>query len=259
MSSYEFDPDKYHQASNHQRDWGNRLIDELHLRGDETILDLGCGEGTLTARLADLVPRGGVVGMDSSVQMIAAAKRLETLNLWFLCRDIDDLDFKEGFDVVFSNAALHWVKDHDRLLVNVHRALRPGGVARFNFAGDGNCSNFFSVVRELMASHKYSRYFEHFLWPWYMPTVVEYDDKVRSTGLFDFQVWGETADRSFSEEEMIGWIEQPSLVPMLEQIASDDKKAFRDDAVAMMLERTRRKGGTYLETFRRINLLAQKR
>ena len=106
--------------------------------------------------------------------MIAAAKDLETSNLKFLCRDIDDLDFHQGFDVIFSNAALHWVRDHDCSLRNVHEALRPGGVARFNFAGDGNCSNFFAVVRELMSGPRYSRYFEHYLWPWYMPTVDEY-------------------------------------------------------------------------------------
>ena len=235
------------------------MIDELELRGDEKILDLGCGDGNLTARLAALVPNGGVVGMDSSVPMIEAAKRLETPNLKFLCRDIDDLDFNQGFDVIFSNAALHWVRDHDRLLLNVHKALRPGGVARFNFAGDGNCSNFFAVVRGLMADQKYSRYFEAFLWPWYMPTVDAYQEKVQSTGLFDFRVWGEVADRSFSATELIGWIEQPSLVPLLEQIPSDTKQAFRDDVVAKMLQRTKQDDRTYFETFRRINLLARKK
>jgi trans-aconitate 2-methyltransferase len=259
MSSYEFDPKKYLQASGHQKDWGNRLIDELHLKGDEKILDLGCGEGALTARLASLVPKGGAVGIDSSGQMIMAAQDLETPNLKFLCRDIDDLDFVDGFDIVFSNAALHWVLDHDLLLRNVHRALRPGGIARFNFAGDGNCSNFFATVRGLMSGPKYSRYFEHFTWPWYMPTVGAYEDKVRSTGLFDSQVWGEFADRSFTATGLIGWIEQPSIVPLLEQIASDDKQSFRDDVVARMLDRTKRTDGTYFETFRRINLLARKK
>jgi trans-aconitate 2-methyltransferase len=259
MSAYDFDPGKYRQASNHQRDWGNRLIEELDLRGDEKILDLGCGEGTLSARLAERVPKGGVVGMDSSAPMIEAAKALETSNLRFLCRDIDDLDFVQGFDVVFSNAALHWVREHDRLLINVHWALKPGGVARFNFAGDGNCPNFLGVVRELMASEEYSRYFEAFIWPWYMPTVCSYEVKVRSTGLFDFRVWGEAVDRRFSAEELIGWIEQPSLVPLLEQLPSDTKESFRDDAVGMMLERTVQPDGDFVETFRRINLLARKR
>lgn len=259
MSAYDFDPEKYRQASNHQRDWGKRLIEELDLRGDEKVLDLGCGDGTLTASLAAHVPRGGVVGMDSSVPMIEAARSLETSNLKFLCRDIDDLDLIQGFDLVFSNAALHWVKDHDRLLQNVQRALKPGGVARFNFAGDGNCPNFFGVVRELMASEKYSRYFEAFMWPWYMPTVRSYQDKVGSTGLFDFRVWGETVDRNFSAAELIGWIEQPSLVPLMEQLPSDTKQQFRDDTVDMMLRRTGQPDGRYLETFQRINLLARKK
>jgi trans-aconitate 2-methyltransferase len=259
MSAYDFDPDKYRQGSNHQRDWGNRLIEELNLRGDEKILDLGCGEGTLSAKLAALVPKGGVVGMDSSAPMIEAARALEAPNLKFLCRDIDDLDFNKGFDVVFSNAALHWVKDHDGLLQTVHRALKPEGVARFNFAGDGNCPNFLGVVNELMADEKYSRYFAAFIWPWYMPTVSSYEDKVGCSGLFDFRVWGEAVDRNFSAPELIAWIEQPSLVPLLEQIPSDTKRSFRDDAVAMMLRRTEQADGSYLETFRRINLLARKK
>ena len=259
MSAYEFDPEKYRQASGHQQDWGNRLIEELDLRGDEKILDLGCGDGRPTARLAALVPHGGVVGMDSSIPMIGMARRLEKINLKFLCRDIDDLDFNQGFDLVFSNAALHWVRDHDRLLNSVHKALRRGGAARFNFAGDGNCSNFFAVVRELMASPKYSRYFEAFIWPWYMPTVEAYEEKLRSSDLFDFRVWGEVADRTFSATELIGWIEQPSLVPLLEQLPSDTKGPFRDDAVAEMLQRTRIEDRKYLETFRRINLLARKK
>jgi trans-aconitate methyltransferase len=259
MSAYDFDPDKYRQASNHQQDWGKRLIEDLNLSGEEKILDLGCGEGTLSARLAAMVPKGGVVGMDSSAPMIEAARALETPNLKFLCRDIDDLDFNQGFDVIFSNAALHWVRDHDSLLLNVHKALKPGGVARFNFVGDGNCSNFFAVVRELMAREKYSRYFEKFLWPWYMPTVEAYEEKVRSIGIFDYRVWGEVADRKFSASELIGWIEQPSLVPLLEQISADTKRSFRDDAVALMLLRTKQADGNYLETFRRINLLARKK
>jgi trans-aconitate methyltransferase len=259
MSSYEFDPDEYRLASGHQKEWGNRLIDELRLKGDEVILDLGCGEGTLTAQLAALVPRGGVVGMDSSVQMIQAAKGLETSNLKFLCRDIDDLDFHQGFDIVFSNASLHWVRDHDRLLRNVHEALKEGGRARFNFAGDGNCPNFFAVVGELMSVPRYSRYFREFLWPWYMPTVEEYQEKVGRSGLFDFRVWGEAVDRRFSAAELTGWIEQPSLVPLLEQLPSDTKGSFRDEVVAEMLQRTRQDDGRYLETFRRINLLARKK
>ncbi len=65
------------------------------------------------------------------------------------------------FDLIFSNAALQWVKDHERLLWNCRKALKPNGVIHFNFAGDGNCSNSFEVVRKVISQSAYSEYF-HF-------------------------------------------------------------------------------------------------
>ena len=135
--AHEFDGKKYEKASDHQKEWGTRLIAELNLNGSERVLDLGCGDGTITARIAGLLPEGEVVGIDASEGMIDAALPKERHNLYFRRLDINDLDFVEKFDVVFSNATLHWVKDHKRLLRNVRRSLRPGGVLRFNFAGKG--------------------------------------------------------------------------------------------------------------------------
>jgi trans-aconitate 2-methyltransferase len=131
---HEFDGEKYEKASAHQREWGMRLIRELDLQGPERILDLGCGDGALSAHMADLVPHGEVVGIDASRGMIEAARSKERKNLWFLLMDINELNYTERFDVVFSNAALHWIKDHKRLLRNVSHALCKGGRLRFNFA-----------------------------------------------------------------------------------------------------------------------------
>lgn len=83
--------------------------------------------------------------------MIEAAQPKEGGNLHFILMDINDFNIDQEFDVVFSNATLHWVKDHRRLLANVRRVLCSSGIARFNFAGDGNCSYFFKVIRESMA------------------------------------------------------------------------------------------------------------
>lgn len=128
--TFEFDGNRYQEASAHQKEWGNRLIDELDLSGGERILDLGCGDGALTARLARFVPHGQVIGIDSSAGMIDAAVNHRADNLSFALKDINDLDYADEFDVVFSNAALHWVKEHSSLLVNVHRSLKDGGIAR---------------------------------------------------------------------------------------------------------------------------------
>lgn len=257
--TYEFDCKKYEKASSHQKEWGERIIEELALQGTERILDLGCGDGTLTVRLSMLVPNGEVVGIDASRGMIEAAKPKQKANLSFLLMDINDLRIDKKFDVVFSNATLHWVRDHERLFSSVQRVLCSGGVARFNFAGDGNCSYFFKVIRESMALSGFAKYFEEFTWPWYMPTVEDYKTLVKGAGFHSAEVWGENADRYFPDTTaLIEWVDQPSLVPFITCVAEQDKAGFRDFVVKRMIEETIQADGTCFETFRRINLLARK-
>jgi len=257
--AHEFDGKKYEKASTHQREWGTKLIAELNLRGRERVLDLGCGDGSLTAKLAELVPQGEVIGIDASQGMIEAARSKAQKNLQFFRMDINDLSFSEEFDVVFSNATLNWVKDHRRLYGNVRRALRPRGRLRFNFAGDGNCSYFIKIIREAMSSQEFGTHFVGFEWPWFMPAVTEYSRLVESSGLRSVQVWGENADRFFPDQEtMIRWIDQPSLVPFLPCVAAGARESFRSFVVRRMVEVTKQEDGTYFETFRRINVAAIK-
>jgi trans-aconitate 2-methyltransferase len=257
--AHEFDGKKYEKASAHQKQWGTKLIAELGLRGTERVLDLGCGDGALTAQIAALLPHGEVLGIDASRGMIDVAMQKQAGNLRFLLLDINELDFREECDVVFSNATLHWVKDHRRMLRNVHRALRSGGMLRFDFAGEGNCSHFFQVVREAMAMPEFARHFSGFEWPWYMPSVAEYEAVVAQSGFCEARVWGENADRHFPDvEAMVKWVDQPSLVPFLAYIAAEEKSAFRDFVVRRMIEKTKQVDGRCFETFRRINVLARK-
>jgi trans-aconitate 2-methyltransferase len=257
--AHEFDGEKYAEASTHQQEWGTRLIAELGLRGDERVLDLGCGDGALTAQIADLLPNGEVIGIDASHGMIDAARQNQRKNLRFIIMDIGDLTFNAEFDVVFSNATLHWVREHGKLLQKVQQGLRPGGMLRFNFAGDGNCSHFFQVVKEAMGLAAFSHYFAAFQWPWYMPTVAEYASLVGQSGFHDARVWGENADRFFPDAQtMVKWIDQPSLVPFLACIGEKDKGAFREFVVGKMIELTQGDDGRCFETFRRINVFARK-
>jgi trans-aconitate methyltransferase len=236
-----------------------KLIAELDLRGDERVLDLGCGDGTLSLRIAESVPDGRVLGIDASKGMIDAALPKASRNLDFRLLDIDDLDFTDEFDIIFSNATLHWVKDHRRLLQNVHQALRTGGRVRFDFAGDGKCRNFFSVVREAMALDACMEDFADFEWPWYMPSVADYAVLAEGSSLRNVRVWGGNADRYFPDSDaMIRWIDQPSLVPLLTRLSEKRRGTFRDYVVERMIERTLQTDGTCFETFRRINLAAEK-
>jgi trans-aconitate 2-methyltransferase len=257
--AHEFDGKKYEKASAHQKEWGAKLITELGLTGTEHVLDLGCGDGTLTRQIAQLLPDGVVVGIDASQDMIDTALPKALNNMRFILMDINRLDFVEQFDVVFSNAALQWVKDHAHMLEDVYRALRKGGRLRFNFAGDGNCFHFFKVIREAMALKDFAPHFAGFEWPWYMPCVDEYRERVKASNLEDARVWGENADRYFPDEEMmIRWLDQPSLVPFLARIPVAQKNAFRTFVVKRMIAETQQGDGRCFETFRRINLAAVK-
>ncbi|WP_163336962.1 methyltransferase domain-containing protein [Desulfopila sp. IMCC35008] len=257
--THEFDGKKYEKASDHQKEWGQALIAELDLRGDEYVLDLGCGDGTLTKHIAELVPDGEVLGIDASLGMIDAALPKAAGNLFFQHLDINQLDFEDRFDIVYSNATLHWVKDHIHLLRSCRRALHDHGRLRFNFAGDGNCSSFFKVVREAMKMPAFESFFTGFDWPWYMPAVDDYQDLARSVSLTDVRVWGENADRYFPDEQaMIRWLDQPSLVPFLFYLGEREKGAFREVVINRMIEETKGVDGRCFETFRRINILAGK-
>ncbi len=256
---YEFNGKKYKKASTHQRQWGAKLIAELDLKGNEHILDLGCGDGALSAQLADLVPKGSVIGVDASQSMIDVAQNHKSNNLSFLRKDINSLDFEGEFDLVFSNAALHWIKDHKTLLNRIYRSLRDNGIIRFNFGGEGNCPHLFKAIKSAMTQRRYSRYFSDFAWPWFMPSVGEYKALVQQIPFRDIRVWGENADRYFpNSNAMIKWVEQPSLVPFLKCVAPTDKNTFRDFVVERIIQETLQEDGTCFEIFRRVNVYAKR-
>jgi len=254
-----WDGSDYERRSAHQRAWGRGIVDELSLRGTERILDLGCGGGGVTRQLALRVPGGFVLGIDAAEGQLAAAREHCPPNMAVERLDIDALAFEDEFDLVFSNATLHWVHDHAAMLRRVYRALRPGGILRAQFGGDGNCPNILACLRSRMAEPRYSRAFAGFRWPWFFPPVPEYDRLLGESPFGAGKAWLEAKEQRFPEAEAItGWIDNPCLIPFLQALPSELRRPFRDDIVADMLDRTRQPDGTYLEPFRRMNVWAVK-
>lgn len=256
---HEFNGEEYTKASTHQKEWGNKIISELNLKGNESILDLGCGDGVLTAELAELVPDGHVLGIDGSYGMIEAAGKLSSRNLVFKLQDINSIDYVSEFDLVYSNATLHWIKYHSRLLSKIYQCLKQDGILRINFAADGNCSYLNKVLKDTMRFPEFEKLFVGFEWPWYFPELETYEALVCKFPFREVRVWGENADRYFSDvNSMVKWVDQPSLVPFLEYLPRHDKQNFRNYVVEKMIEITLQKDGRCFETFRRINVLARK-
>ncbi|MHC4207811.1 MAG: methyltransferase domain-containing protein, partial [Planctomycetota bacterium] len=198
--------------------------------------------------------------IDASESMIETARKDNAgANVRFELLDINTVDFESGFDLIFSNATLHWIKDHKKLLGNVFKAMKDRSAARFQFAGDGNCSNLIRILKEVTTAKEYAAYFSEFDWPWYMPAVDEYRALLEEVPFAEKKVWGENGDKHFeSSEAMIKWIDQPGLVPFLGYVDEKDRQRFRDAVVERMIKETLDSNGTHFETFRRINVLARK-
>jgi trans-aconitate 2-methyltransferase len=119
--------------------WGLEVLDRLRLRGDETVLDAGCGTGRVTEALRERLPRGHVIALDASPSMIAAAlERLGSDRMTYLTHDLVDPIPIDPVDAILSTATFHWVPDHDRLFANLAAVLRPRGQFAAQCGGWGN-------------------------------------------------------------------------------------------------------------------------
>ncbi|HXR14770.1 MAG TPA: methyltransferase domain-containing protein [Terriglobales bacterium] len=166
----EWNATDYHRISGPQVSWGEKVLARVHLRGDELLMDAGCGTGRLTAQLLQSLPRGRVVGVDLSQNMLVAAQ--DYLSPDFrgkflpVAADLQDLPFERVFDGIFSTAAFHWVLDHDRLFLSLFRTLRPGGWLQAQCGGGPNLARLRQRVGELVATARYAHYFAGFPEPW---------------------------------------------------------------------------------------------
>ncbi|MCD8544265.1 MAG: class I SAM-dependent methyltransferase [Sulfurospirillum cavolei] len=143
----------YAENSKGQAVWAKELIEKMALKGDESILDIGCGDGKITDTLCHRTG-GEVVGVDFSPEMIAYAKSTFTKPL-FMQMDAQALSFNERFDVVFSNAALHWAKDHNAIVQGIFKALKPKGRAICRWEERGmvkKCLKYFIAFSPRMPS-----------------------------------------------------------------------------------------------------------
>jgi trans-aconitate methyltransferase len=162
-----------------QQTWARELIARLALRGDEHVLDVGCGDGKVTAEIARAVPRGAVVGIDASKEMVAFARKTfpasKHSNLNFKICDARKMLFKNKFDVFFSNAALHWVDDHEAILRGAAWVLKPGGQIIISCGGKGNAHDVFLMLRPEMRLRRWRDFFRRMPRPYFFYAPGDYE------------------------------------------------------------------------------------
>ncbi len=166
MSTNTWEANTYIKHAHFVADLASPVIDLLNPQKGEHILDLGCGDGRLTKVLQDL---GCVVkGVDYSHNLIQAAK---ALGLDAQQMDAHELTFTNEFDAVFSNAALHWMKQPEKVIAGVKRALKPNGRFVAEFGGHGNIQSILDALRIALAERGINLDDVN---PWYFPTPNEY-------------------------------------------------------------------------------------
>jgi trans-aconitate methyltransferase len=206
-----WDPEAYHEHSSEQKKWGLELLHKIAFSGNERVVDLGCGDGKITAEIAYRVPSGKVLGIDKSEGMIRFAKENFSHeafpNLTFTVKDIRDLDFDQEFDLAFSNAALHWVPDHASLLGAIGRGLRKGGRIIAQMGGKGNAGGILQVLDTILGSEKWAPYFLNFTPPYTFYDCGEYENLLHSSGFTIASLELIPKKMVLKEKEsMAGWI-----------------------------------------------------
>jgi len=230
-----WDAEDYSRSSSAQQSWARELIAKLRLQGDESVLDIGCGDGKVTAEIAALVPNGRVVGVDNSPEMVrfaAGGFRGESVpNLLFLLRDARKLDFDGEFDVVFSNATLHWVIDHGPVLRGICRALKPGARLLLQMGGRGNAADILSLMDSLPADPKWRSYFREPVSAYGFYGPEEYAGWLTDAGLTPLRL--ELLARDMAQpgkEGLASWV-RTTWLPYTQRVPEERRDEFVSDIV----------------------------
>lgn len=219
-----WNPADYDGSHGFVYEYGGDVVDLLDPQPGERILDLGCGTGHLAAEIAAAVgEEGRVLGIDQSSEMIDQA-RSEYPDLEFVRADARGFVAADGFDAVFSNAALHWIPDQDAVTASVADLLRPGGRFVAELGGSGNVETIVDAVESACADRGYD--VED---PWYFPTVGEHATlleghgfEVRYARLFDRPT---DLDGESGLREWLGMFGDSLLAPL----AADEREAVVAD------------------------------
>ena len=238
---YKWDAEDYRDSSSQQKKWGRELLAKLHLNGDERVLDIGCGDGKLTAELAEQLPRGSAMGIDNSEEMVRLASETYPPDafprLSWRVVDARSLDFDGEFDVIFSNAVLHWVKDHQPVLSGIRRSLKPGGRILIQMGGKGNASNIVAVLAEMFGREEWNRYFTDFTLPYGFYGPGEYEEWLKEAGLTPTRVELVPKDMVHEGREgLAGWI-RTTWLPFTQRIPEKLREQFIDELVGRYVER----------------------
>jgi trans-aconitate methyltransferase len=256
----EWNATDYHRLANPHVTWGRRVLARLPLRGDETVLDAGCGTGRLTAELLEHLPYGRVIAVDLSANMLREARQhLEPIagdRVTYVQADLQTLTLDEPVDAIFSTAALHWVLDHNLLFQHLYACLKPGGWLVAQCGGGPNIAGLIERATDLMRSDEYRPYFDGWSGPWEFASEATTAERLAAAGFVEISTSLEEAPVTLADHaEYRDYLETVVFGTHLSRIPDP---ALRQRFVETLAERAASDDPPFLLDYWRLNMQARR-
>jgi ubiquinone/menaquinone biosynthesis C-methylase UbiE len=244
-----WDPQAYERNGAFVHGLASGVQEWLNAQMGEFILDLGCGDGQLTQRVA--ATGAHVLGVDASADMVAAARErgieAEQANA-------ESLPFHDAtFDAVFSNAALHWVRDQDAMMAQVHRVLRPGGRFVAEMGGHGNIA---AIRVALMAALDRHGFGDHEDGVNYYPTAESYTERMRRHEFTVEQMAMIPRPTKLAESGMEGWL-RTFRRGVLDGLPEDVREAVVRETTGLLAPALQDEKGSWIADYVRLRFVAR--
>jgi len=259
MTNTSWDAATYDRIGTPMRRWAQRVIDDLDLGGDETVLDAGCGSGSVTSDLLTKLPNGKIYAVDASAEMIESLRRTfderGVTNVVPMHASLTDFTLPERVDCVFSNAVFHWVPDDDGLFGSLARATKPGGRLRAQCGGHGNNAHVLESVEIVRREARFASYLDGFA------DTKTYRTPERATAALERNGWTEVRAKLWAEPVPFESEDDGALyvrtILLRDHIARLPDEETRDAyAHAVVRETVRRYGSPYAADYVRLDMWA---
>jgi trans-aconitate 2-methyltransferase len=234
MSKRDWNGASYDRISGPQQAMGREVLARLPLRGDEVVLDAGCGSGRITEALIERLPRGRVIAVDASESMVAAARQRLGSRAEVRLLDLLELEVSEPVDAILSTATFHWISDHERLFKRLRAALRPGGLLVGQCGGEGNIDGLRGVARGILDQAPYAEHFEGWRAPWNYASPEQTRERLARAGFASAESWLKPAPQE--PEHPREFLSTIVLGPHVQQLPEHLREPFIDEVLVALGE-----------------------
>jgi trans-aconitate 2-methyltransferase len=256
--NYSWDARTYDKvSSNVQVQWGRKLLEKRRWIGNEIVMDAGAGSGNLTKILADKVPQGQIYAVDADPCMVQQAKSnlSSCRNVQVIHSSMINVDLPIEVDVIFSNAALHWILDQERVYSQFWKLLKPNGELLIEYGAHGNIERPLSVIFKIIRSDQFKEHFADWKQSWYFPKPDETERLLQNARYRDIQVNLSKLTTTFSDREGFAiFVKTVIMKPFLGYLPDAKKGQFLD----AFLNEIERSGLTWSLDYMRLGVFARK-